>query len=305
MPASSSWATGLCGTVNTITGTLSPASLICSTSWRPLTRPCSNASTRTTSGRSCWICGSTFEPSVITSRSFTLDCEFSSPRMYCATWGTSSTSRRRVWSVDAIGPSVPRRSGRSGRPDVPPTDTGGQVTVAARDRSSGVAAHDDRAVAAGPQRPEVVVARHGLDLETGIAREVAKLVGRHETQRVAPDPAGRGLAIAALLEDRAEGDDAGRGVMLRGRDLRHPPAVLGILPDVLEDHPAIEPPQVVRVGQPHVGDGESAARQMGCHRPERLALRVAAREQEQRVQGDERERERAGRCETQVEEVRL
>ena len=42
------------------------------------------------------------DPSVITSRSLTLVCEFSRPRMYWATCGTSSTRSRRVWSLDAI-----------------------------------------------------------------------------------------------------------------------------------------------------------------------------------------------------------
>ena len=42
------------------------------------------------------IWGMTLEPSVITSSSLTVDCEFSRPRMYCATCGTSSTSSRRA-----------------------------------------------------------------------------------------------------------------------------------------------------------------------------------------------------------------
>ena len=64
------------------------------------------------SGRAPWL------PSVRTSSSLTVACAFSRPRMYCATCGTSSTMSRRVWSLGAIGPTIPRGSGRA--PTVPP-----------------------------------------------------------------------------------------------------------------------------------------------------------------------------------------
>ena len=58
-------------------------------------------------------------PSVRTSSSLTLACAFSSPRMYWATCGTSSTMSRRVWSLDAIRPTIPRGPSRRSHSEVP------------------------------------------------------------------------------------------------------------------------------------------------------------------------------------------
>ncbi len=71
-PASGSTSTGFCGTVSMMTGTFRPDSLICSASLGPLIRPCSSASTSTTSGRSCEIWASALLPSLTTSSSFTV-----------------------------------------------------------------------------------------------------------------------------------------------------------------------------------------------------------------------------------------
>ena len=74
---------------------------------RPLTRPWSRASTMTTSGRCSEIRPSTLSPSLTTSSSLiALLGRSSSPRTYWATCGTSSTTRRRIWS--GIGPTLPR-----------------------------------------------------------------------------------------------------------------------------------------------------------------------------------------------------
>ena len=54
----------------------------------------------------------TLLPSLTTSSSLMGCWAFSSPRMYCATCGTSSTTSRRIWSADAIGPTLPRDRAR-------------------------------------------------------------------------------------------------------------------------------------------------------------------------------------------------
>src|SRR5687767_6654077 len=99
--------------------------------------------------------------------------------MYCATWGTSSTSRRRVWSLDAIAASVASHVRWPPRPEVP-------CPVARRDQraaaipSASPPRDQDRPVCTAAQRPEIVVAGKRLDLEAGVGREVGELVCRHE-----------------------------------------------------------------------------------------------------------------------------
>ena len=80
---------------------------------------------------------------------------------------------------------------------------------------------------------------------------------------------------------------------------------LGIRPLVLEDQPAVEAGEVVGVGQPDVDDGEAARCEMAAIVDERLALGRPRCEQEERVQGDERQPERAGRRQIQAEQVGL
>src|SRR4051812_47653211 len=191
MPFAGSGVIGFWGTVRTMAGMPYPDAAICSASGRPLIRPWSRASTSTTSGRSCWTWASTFVPSVMTSRSLTALWAFSRPRMYCATCGTSSTSRRRVWSLDAIGASVPRR---------PATAGGSEVPAACRAASTS-AGHEDRPVAAGAKRLERVVAADLLDVEAGVLGHRPELVGADESQGVTPDPALGRRSRRSLLVD--------------------------------------------------------------------------------------------------------
>ena len=82
IPRAGSGSIGFCGTVRTITGTSRPASRICSTSFGPLTRPWSRASTITTSGRISPIAAIARAPSVSTSSSLTRAWVSRRPRMY-------------------------------------------------------------------------------------------------------------------------------------------------------------------------------------------------------------------------------
>src|SRR3954453_21757708 len=156
IPRAGSGAIGFWGTVRTMTGTPYPAFAMSSARGRPLIRPWRRASTRTTSGRSCWTWARTLLPSLRTSRSLTELWEFSRPRMYCAPCGTSSTRRRRVWSLDAIGPSVPSRSRRASDLEVPSAS-----------RWIRAAGDEDGPLAAGTERLELVVAGDLVDDETG------------------------------------------------------------------------------------------------------------------------------------------
>ena len=87
--------------------------------------------------------------------------------------------------------------GGPGRPDRPPR--------AARQGSDG---EQDRPLAAGPDRAHVVAAGEHLDDQPGVLGEAAQLVGRDQPEAVAADPAARRAALAALLEDRRQGDAA-------------------------------------------------------------------------------------------------
>ena len=121
----------------------------------------------------CWT---TRVPSVTTSSSLTCCWEFSRPRMYCATWGTSSTRSRRIWSTSADSAM---------RPGTVPRGPGPIRThVEARERGC-FTRHEYRALAARRQRPELVVARQRLHLEPGVLGESTQLVGGDEAQRVA------------------------------------------------------------------------------------------------------------------------
>ena len=148
--------------------------------------------------------------------------------MYCATWGTSSTRRRRVWSLDDIGPSVASERGRASCPVV----------------------------------PSPAVAGDQLELETDVLGHRRQLVRADQAERVTPDPADRRPARLPLLEDRGQVDDRGRRVVARGRDLGDLVAGLRIDPLVFEDQPAVEPGEVVRFGQPDVDRSEAAGREI-------------------------------------------
>ena len=121
---------------------------------------------------------------------------------------------------------------------------------------------EDRALAAGAQRPQVVAAGEHLDDQPGVLGEAAQLVGRDEPQPVAADPAAGRLALAALLEDRGQGDGPARGVVLGRAGLGDDRAGLRVEPRPLEDDPAVEAGEVVGVGQPDVDDREAARREV-------------------------------------------
>ena len=93
--------------------------------------------------------------------------------------------------------------------------------------------------------------------------------------------------------------------MLGGGDLRDEGPGLGIRPLVLEDQPAVEAGEIVRVGQPDVDDREAAGREVRAivANASRWADRVARRKSE--FSGDEREPERARRRKLQAEQVGL
>ena len=113
------------------------------------------------------------------------------------------------------------------------------------------------------------------------------------------------VPLVALLEDRGEADDPLRGIVLGGSDLGHDLARGPVGPLVLEDQPSVEPGEVVGVGQPDVGDREAARGEMAGHRRERLPLGRPRGEEEERVQGDDRQPEGARRRQRQPEEVGL
>ena len=115
---------------------------------------------------------STREPSLTTSSSLIADCELSSPRMYWATWGTSSTTRRRIWS--GIGPTLPRRPGRwTPAPKVPFAGRpGGSPDAGHRGaRRQGLRATRTTRSAPGSSVAQLVVAGEGLHHEAGRLRE--------------------------------------------------------------------------------------------------------------------------------------
>ena len=281
----------------TMTGTPRPDLWIWSTRLRPLTRPWRSASTITTSGRSSWIWPIALPPSVSTSSSFTLACAFSRPRMYWATCGTSSTMSRRVWSLDAIRPTIPRGS-------VSRKSLGGPGPASDRRRAVAVRASPRSRTARslpGPERAQVVAAGEQLDDQPGVLGEGC------EARRPRPAAAGRGgpsartaTALLGRLEDRRQRDRPGRRVVL-GRPGPSSPVspVSGSGRGHSRIDPAVEPGEVLGIGQPDVDRGD-AARAPGDPRGSGAprAARPGSSRTMQRVQGEEREadtgRHRAG-----------
>ena len=94
---------------------------------------------------------------------------------------------------------------------------------------------EDGPLAAGPVRFEIVAPGERLDAQAGRLGETGQLVGRHEPQAIAADPADRGGALRALLEDRRERDRPRGGVVLGRARLRHDGAGVGSAPGPLED----------------------------------------------------------------------
>ena len=123
MPFSGSLTMGFCGTVTMTMGVASPSWRRLAARFRPRTLPCSRASIMTMSGWPSRTNSGTFRPSLTTSSSLMCDCALSRPRTYCATCGTSSTRRRRIWSEEpATSPTIP--SAPAGRPARHPGRTG-------------------------------------------------------------------------------------------------------------------------------------------------------------------------------------
>ncbi len=170
---------------------------------------------------------------------------FSRPRMYCATCGTSSTIRRRVWSLrchrrddtTAPRPEPSRRSGTRG-PD-------GRLAL-------GPYGHEHGPIAA---RREGCRSYPPASVSTRRPASSAnrRAVSGHESKRVVTDPTDGRLALAALLEDRGELDRAGCRVVLGRAGLRHDRSPrLGLRRGHSRmTRPSI-PREILRVGQPDV-----------------------------------------------------
>src|SRR6266536_1198806 len=174
--------------------------------------------------------------------------------MYCATCGTSSITRRRIWLLPAILASVPRAPGPAAAP----------LREAAPSRPAGC-------------------------YQPGRPGKIAQIVGGDETQQILAQPAGGRLPLRAFLVDSQQPDRAGCGVVDGTRRLGDEEARLAVQAGVLQDDPAVVASQVVGVRQPHVDGGDAAGGEMGGERGDGRRLSVAVTEQEQRVQGDERQ----------------
>ena len=93
--------------------------------------------------------------------------------------------------------------------------------------------------------------------------------------------------------------------MLRRAGLGHHLAGLRVEARPLEDDPAVEPGEVLGVGQPDVDHGDAARREVVGERLERRPLRAARLEHQERVEGDEREAVSARVGQPQTDEVGL
>ena len=100
-------------------------------------------------------------------------------------------------------PDDTTRVGAGTRPGCPPPELAHRT---GRRAGSGLDREEDRPLAAGAHRTQVVAARQELDGQPGVLGVPTQLVGRDEAQPVAADPAAGRLALAALLEDRGQGD---------------------------------------------------------------------------------------------------
>src|SRR3954465_13511873 len=126
-------------------------------------------------------------PSAITSTSRICVWALSSPRTYCATCGTSSTSRRRTWSLGIAG-TVTR---------------GPRPTAVARLGGFGLvpsAGDDDRAVRRGSVWRGVVVGGDILDDEARGLRGLDELLAACEPETIDSGPATGCFAGLPLVE---------------------------------------------------------------------------------------------------------
>ncbi|MEJ7697622.1 MAG: hypothetical protein WKF78_13640 [Candidatus Limnocylindrales bacterium] len=87
------------------------------------------------------------------------------------------------------------------------------------------------------------------------------------------------------------------------RSLGHHVARLRIGPWPFEDHPTVEPGEVVGVREPHVDDGQTARGEVPGQGDQRLALGGPAAQQQDRIERDERQRIAAGIRQRQAEKI--
>ena len=283
--------TGFWGTVRTMTGTPSPASAICSTSWQALDPALEQRvdeddvrSELLDLGQDLAAVGQDVEQldralrvqqaaDVLRHLRDVLDEQ--QARLV--------TGCHRAECTKPTGAASARKSRSAGR------------AVRTSGRAVGLRATRIARSLPGPSGSQVVVAGELLDVEPGVLGHRAQLVGADEPQRVAPDPADRRLARRALPRRSWSG--------------RRPP-VVGVVAGPPRPSSRAWPVSgsrrsYSRISRPSKRARSSAsgsqtsttARPPGArwrgHRPERLALGVAGREQEQRVEGDER---RADTC---------
>ena len=221
--------------------------------------------------------------------------------MYWATCGTSSTMSRRVWSLDAIGPTIPR--GSRGGPTRRSRSADGHAGAGqGLDGDAG-----SRVRCPGPSGPGRSRRRCSSTTSPASSANAAQLVGRDEAQPVAADPAPGRLALAAFLEDRRQGH--GRRSPRRAAPSRpwsRSSPVSGSSARPLEDDPAVEPGQVLGVGQPDVDDGQRRpGARWSASVSEGRPLRGPGRQDQQRVERDEGEPEPAGVGQAQADDVGL
>src|SRR6266540_1444649 len=146
--------TGFWGTVSMTTATCGSASRIPNATCWPEMRPCSSASTITTSGLYSDAAATARSPAVTTSSILIWDCACSSARMCDATCGTSSTTRSLICSI--VKSFSPARSLRSAR---------------------GQADHEDPSYAVILERVEIVRTIGSLHRQAGFPDERRERVG--------------------------------------------------------------------------------------------------------------------------------
>ena len=241
---------------------------------RPLTRPWSSASTRTTSGRSSLDLGERLA-------AVGHDVEQLDRLLRVQQAADVLRDLRHVLDDEEanlvlLGPArhrgstIPRARSRG------PTRTSG--TAAGRRRQGRSRDEDRPAPTPGPSGAEVVVAGERLDAQARRPRRSARA-------RPAPTSRRRSLADPADAAARPGGPPrrsrSGATVPVAAScwaraDLGHDVAGLGVGRGPTRGQPAVVAGEVVGVGQPRVDDGEAARREVGGERRERVAAgRVA------------------------------
>ena len=260
-------------------------------------RPCRSASTRTMSGRISLIVGIARLPSVRTSRSLT--------RCLGVEQATDVLGDLR----DVLDDEQARLITLWHRAD-DTTRVGGdhpevQVGMAAR-VGSAADGEEDRALAARAHQAHVVAAGHGISTISpassakprSSSAETRRSRSRRTQRRVgSPWPPSSKIVVRVTL--------AARRVVLRRAGLGHDRAGLRIEPRPFEHDPAVEAGEVLGIGQPDVDDGEPARSEVIGQRPNGGALGGPGRQDEQRVERDERQAEATGIGQAQPDDVGL